>query len=181
MFTDGVDSHYQWVKARILAKNPTRVVAGLLNAQDWPSKPIKLDAFYLLVLGEVPVGREMYSTYSAAKFHQLQWVWINKGADIPAQGVRAANRGGRYRTMQAMKEELNYALVPGYTEKKSWSMVATGNPPPNDFKWTGVSMVPEEFITWNPIEFHERYDKDSGVGYGSGALRVFDMLDVVAS
>ena len=172
-FVDAVDSIYQNAKARISAVNPSRVTAGLLAAQDWPPKNVKLEAFYLLDLGEAPAMKAFYSATVPVKFHQLQWVWIVKGTELQ-QGVRAANRGDRFRTMQTMKGELTNGLFPGFTEKKTWSLDASGN-------WIGVSLNPVEFITWTPVEFHERLDKDSGIMYGSGAVRVCDETDAITS
>lgn len=171
-FTDAVDSHYNYVKTRILAINPVRVFGGLLNAQDWPSKPIKYDAFYLLLLGEDSVGRQGYSASTPIKFHQIQWSWITKGTDLPL-GVRQANRGDRYRTVQLMKSELLTGLFPNYAEKKSWGLVGG--------TYTGTSKNPQEFNTWTPVSFHEKYDKDSGMIYGSGSLRIQDMLDTITA
>ena|ERR1700751_1350233 len=171
-FTDAVDSHYEYVKGRILTVNPNRVVAGLLSAQDWPSKPLKFDAFYLLVLGEMPLGRQWYSASVPVKFHQVQWVWINKGTEL-TQGIRQANRGDKYRVMQAMKGELLNGLFPNFTQKFSWSLV--------NGVWTSAPLNPVEFILWNPVEFHEKIDKESGMMYGSGAVRVVDMTDVITS
>src|ERR1700741_2750735 len=99
-FADGIDSYYQWVKARILAFNSSRTVKGMMDAQDWPSKNVAFDAFYLLDLGDVPVGKQFYSAQTPVLFRQVQWVWINKGTDL-VQGVRQANRGDRFRTWEA--------------------------------------------------------------------------------
>lgn len=179
-FTDAVDSHYIYVRTRILTENPNRVMGGVLSAQDWPSKPIKFDAFYLLVLGESPVGRQGYSGQVPIKFHSLQWVWIVKGSDL-TPGKKAANRGDKYRIVQKMKEELQNATLPNFTEKLSWALVPTGQPAPNDADWTGTSKDPKEFIWWTPIEFHEKVDKDSGVMYGSANIRIQDMMDAITS
>lgn len=182
MFTDGIDSYYQYVKARINAVT-TRVipdikggvVAGMLSAQDWPSKEIKFDAFYLLVLGEAAIGKQGYSAAVPIKFHQVQWVWIIKGTDL-TPGIRQANRGDRYRIMQVMKGELINGHFPGYCPKLSWALV--------NGVWTGTPLNPPEVITWNPVECHEKWSQPSdtsGIGYGSGAVRVADMLDVITA
>lgn len=171
-FTDAIWSHYAYVKARILAKNPNRVVAGILDAQDWPSKPVKFEAFYLLTLGDTPIGRQGYSQYSPMLFHQMQWVWINKGTDLQ-QGTRAANRGDRFVNMENMKGELLYGLAPGFTMKLNWSLV-TG-------VFTGTSPAITEAITWNPVQFHNKFDKESGLEYGAGALRIWNMTDAITS
>src|SRR5580692_7234491 len=153
-YQDGVDSFYQYVKGRINAFTTRTVpdigggvVAGMLSAQDWPYKGVKFDAFYLLVLGEAPIGKQGYSAAVPIKFHQVQWVWINKGTDL-TQGIRQANRGDRYRTMQTMKGELVNGHFPGFCEKLTYSLV--------NGVWTGVAENPVEYITWNPIEFHEK-------------------------
>lgn len=178
MFTDAIYSHYAYCKARILAasgntSNNPPLVGGILNAQDWPNKPFKFDCFYLLVLGEVPIGRQGYSQYSPIVFHQVQWVWIDKGTDVTA-GVRQANRGDRFVTMQKMKGYLLNALVPGYTTKLTWSM----NDSTGVFTSTPTD-TPGEPITWNPVQFHEKFDKASGLQYGAAALRIVDMTDAV--
>lgn len=172
MLTDALDSFYSYVKTRIATINPDRVVAGMLTAQDWPSKPVKNDAFYLLVLGEVPVGKQCFSQTVPIKLHQVQWVWVNEGMDL-IQGKRQATRGTRYRDMQTMKGELINGLYPGFTEKLNWAF-------PNGVA-TGTSKTPSEVITWTPVEFHEKWDRDSGIGYGSGAVRIQDMTDEITS
>lgn len=179
-FTDAVDSHYEYVRGRIRTLNPNRVMGGLLAAQDWPTKSVKLNAFYLLVLGEDSVGRQGYSASTPIKFHTVQWVWINKGTDL-VQGIKAANRGDRYRTMQQMKGELLNGLFPNFSEKLSWALVATGQPSPNEARWTGTSKTPAEFIWWTPADFHEKLDKESMVMYGSGATRIQDMTDEITT
>lgn len=183
MFSDGIDSYYQYVKARINAfTNRTvdgitnGVVAGMLDAQDWPSKDIKPGAFYLLDLGEAGIGKQGYSASTPIKFHQVQWVWVSLGTNL-TQGIRQANRADRYRTMQAMKGELINGHYPGFCEKKTWALDPTGI-------WTGTSLNPVEYITWPPVEFHEKWSQvpnTSGVGYGSGAVRIADMLDEITA
>lgn len=173
MYSDAIYSHYEWVKSRLLANNPQRVVAGLLDAQDWPSKPFKFDAFYLLDLDDTPVGKQGYSASTPIVLKQVQWVWINKGTDLK-QGERQANRGDRFILNQTMKGELLNATFPRFTEKLSWSLDVNGN-------WTGTSKTPQEFITWTPVEFHKRSDKDSGITYGAAALRIQDMTDTITS
>ena len=178
MFTDATYSYYGYVKARILAaannpgNNPT-LVAGIENAQDWPSKDVKFDAFYLLILGEDPIGRQGYSQYAPMLFHQFQWVWINKGTDN-VQGVRKANRGDRFVTAQLMKGYLLNGHVPGYTTKLTWNLV--------NGVFTGTyTSTPGECITWGPIKFHEKFDKASGLVYGAAQTRVWDMTDEVTT
>jgi hypothetical protein len=169
---DALDSYYQFVRARILsvANNPTNnppIVAGVLNAQDWPPKQVKLNAFYMLILGEEPVGKQGFSPAVPIKFHLIQWTWIIKGSDLQ-QGEQFANRGDRYRLMQAMKYQLTYGMSPNYCPKLTWNLV-------NEV-WTGVPLIPAMAITWTPVDFHERFDKDSGLAYGTGSTRIQDIL-----
>jgi len=170
---DALDSYYQFVKGRIKTYNFNRVVAGMLNAQDWPPKQVKLEAFYLLVLGEDVVGKQGFSPAVPIKFHLVQWTWIIKGSDLQ-QGERLANRGDRYRIMQTMKDELTDGMFPNYTEKQTWALNASQ-------VWTPTSLVPPMYITWTPVSFHERFDKDSGVAYGTGSTRIQDIRQPITS
>jgi len=172
-YQDAIYSHYNWVKARIKIKNPDRKVAGLLNAQDWPEKPFKYDTFFLLDLNDVSVGRQGFSPSNPIKLRQVQWTWINSGTDLK-QGERKPNRGDRFNLMLTMQEELLYALYPGYCEKLTWSLNAAGI-------WIGDSLTPPEFITWTPVEFHKKWDKESSIGYGAGAVSVQDITDQITS
>jgi hypothetical protein len=174
MFIDGLDSMYGYVKSRILTMNPQRVVKGMLNAQDWPSKNIEYDAFYMLDLGETAIGKQGYSASTPIKFHAVQWVWINKGTDV-APTVRQANRGDKYRTMQQMKGELTFGLYPGFAQKFSWALVGS--------VFTPTALNPVEYITWTPVQFHEKWSQQggAGVGYGAGYTSLTDMLDTIVA
>ena len=170
-YTDGIDSYYQYVKARILAFNSSRTVKGMMDAQDWPAKNVVFDAFYLLDIGDAPVGRTFYSAQTPVMFRQVQWVWINKGTDL-VQGMRQANRGDRFRTLEAMKGELINASFPGFCLKQTWLLDGNG-------KWNGTPTNPNEYVLWKPIEFHKKSDRDSGMIYGSAATRIVDMTDPI--
>lgn len=141
-------------------------------AQDWPPKNIEFDAFYLLTLGEQPIGRQGFSASIPIVGHEMQWQWVTKGVDISA-GQVGPNRGIRFQNHFAMKGELEQALAPYFCEKKSWGPV--GQPP----VWTGTSLDPVESIMWAPPTYHEKLDKLSGTVYGIVAVRVWDMLDPV--
>jgi len=168
-----LDSHYQYVKARINTATKRTipgqkgVVAGMLNAQDWPPKEIKIEMFYMLVLGREPVGHEAYSSANPIKFHLVQWTWLVKGSDLQ-QGTRQAYRGDRYRIMQVMEDELSYGMTPNYAERQSWSLNASD-------VWVATSFSPKQFFTWTPVEFHETFTKDSGIAYGTGRTRLQDI------
>ena len=169
VFTDAVDSFYNYVRDRIETINPNRVVQGILNAQDWPKKPLVFDAFYLLVINDSPIGKQGYSPAVPILFHQVNWTWVSKGQDTQPN-ARQPNRGLRYRTSQTMKGELLQALFPGSTEKLTWSMnQQTG-------KFTGVSLIPKEFIMWQPVSYHEKQDQESSMVYCTSSLRVVDMI-----
>lgn len=169
-FVDAIDSHYQAVKARVQAYNASRVVAGLLNAQDWPPEKVKLDSFYLLVMAET---QRSGSIGNPIIEHHAQWVWITIGDDL-AQGVRQANRGTRFRTVNTMKQELSVALYPNYTEKLTWALDGNG-------KWIGVSLVPQEYIMWSRPEFMDKLNQESGKIYGAASVKITNMLDQIIS
>lgn len=174
MFADAIWTHFMYVRDRILVKNPSRTIKGIMNAQDWPSKSVEFDAFYLLVLGEAPIGSQGYSMYSPMVFHQCEWTWLVKGTDLKP-GERAANRGDKFRIAQEMKGELLYGIVPGYTEKLTWALNQTSG------KFIGTSFNPHESITWDPVRPREKVDMDSGVSYCAGSLRIWDCTDVISS
>lgn len=187
MFTDAVWSMYEYAKPRILNyvsdpdNNAEKIaaisnikVAGVFNSQDWPSKDIKFNAFYLLTLDDVPIGKQGYSQYSPMLFHQVQWTWVVKGTDT-TQGIRQANRGDRWVITETMKGALLYALSPGYTTKLTWALndsgVFVGSP----------TDTPNEPITWPPVSFHTQFDKVSGVQYISAPIRIWDMTDAITT
>lgn len=170
---DAIDSFYQAAKARMATINPNRKVKGLLMAQDWPPKNVDLEAFYLLTISDSAANRSFYSATIPVKFHHVQWVWIIKGTDLQ-QHERKANRGDRFRTMFQMKDELTKALYPNFTEKLSWSLDTNGT-------FVGVHEDPVEYITWTPVEFYEKSAMDSGVMWGSAAVKIWDMTDRIDS
>lgn len=180
---DALDTFYQYVKARINTystrivynspgKQLNGVVKGMLNAQDWPPKNIVFGAFYLLVLGEEPIGKQGFSPAVPIKFHVVQWTWLIKGSDLQ-QGELLANRGDRYRISQAMKWELTQGMFPNYTPKLTWNLV--------NGVFTGTPFSPAATITWTPVKFTERFDKDSGIVYGVGETRVQDIQQMITS
>lgn len=169
---DAPDTFYQFVKGRIIAFNSQRIVAGMLNAQDWPPKNLKLEAFYLLLLGEEPVGKSGFSPAVPIKFHIVQWTWIIKGSDLQP-GEQLANRGDRYRKMQAMKWELTQGMYPNYAPKQTWNIV--------NGVFKGTPVVGAQALTWTPVSFHEQYPKDSQMAYGVGSTRIQDIQQPITS
>ena len=173
MYVDSIYSHYMYVKGRLATINPARTVKAILDASDWPAPPVVTEAFYLLVLADSAAGRQFYSAAIPVKFHHVQWVWINKGTDL-AQGQRKANRGDRFFTMMQMRGELTQALYPNFCEKFTWALDGAGN-----FESTPEN--PVEYITWTPVEFQKKSAQDSGVSWGSGATKIWDMTDLITS
>lgn len=172
MYTDAIDSYYQYVKGRIKSLNSTRIVAGLLNAQDWPNTKAKLEAFYLLVLKDASAPRGTYSAESPIIAQYVQWVWTIRGNEIP-DGMRAANRGDRFRTDQAMRGELLSANTPYCTEKKTWKLV--------NGLWVGSSLDPVEYFTWSMPQFGPTLDKSSGLVYGAASVCITNMTDHIST
>jgi hypothetical protein len=173
-WADAIDSFYRFVKANVIAINADRIFVGIMNAQDWPPKNLTLEAYYLLVLGEEPIGKQGYSQAVPIKFHLVQWVWLIKGSDLQ-QGTRAAFRGDRYRTMQSMKDEMTQGMYPGYSPKLTWALnPATG-------AVVGTPFTPPLTIAWPPVTFHEKFDKESGVAYGTASTRIQDFYPTITT
>jgi hypothetical protein len=153
--------------------NPTRKVIGVMSAMDWPPKNVELEAFYLLVLGDVPLGKQAYSAAIPVKVHTVQWTWMIVGTDIQT-GVQLRGRGDRYRTHFTMKGELENGAYPGFAQKQNVVLGSTGNLVP-------IPADPSEPIMWSPVSFGpDRNDKNSGVLYGIGTIRITDMSDQIS-
>lgn len=186
MYSDAIYSHYEYVKARLAqyqyqltGVNGTPVpvqytTAGLLAAQDWPPKIVKFQAFYLLEVKDTPVGKQAYSAANPIKLHKVQWSWVIKGSDLQT-GQRGAYRGDRFVIHQQMKDALTGALYPGFCEKKTgWAMDANG-------VFQSKSLVPQEFITWVPVEHQTNPKQEAGIVYGVAPLSIANMLDQITA
>lgn len=172
-FNDAIDTYYQYVKARVLSKNPSRIVAGMLIAQDWPAEKAKTEAFYLVDDGPLPVKKGAYSIGSPIFIHQLHWHCIIKGTDIQ-EGVRQANRGDRYRIMLAMEDEMIFANWPQFTQKLHWFLAGNG-------KWTSTAPNTPESIWWSSVKFHPRIDRESGKIELVAPVTLTNMLESITS
>jgi hypothetical protein len=173
MYAAGIDTHYLWVRGRVTALNPARVFAGVMSAQDWPPKDVLTEAFYLLVLGEVPLGRQADSATIPVKVHTAQWTWLVVGTDVQ-KGIQLRSRGDRYRTHFAMKGELEYGVFPRFAPKQNVVLNSTG-------ELVAIPYDPVETILWSPVTLVDRNEKASGVLYGTGTVRITDMTDEITS
>jgi hypothetical protein len=162
-----------YCKGRIQTLNPNRQVVGVMSAQDWPPKNVSLESFYLLILGEVPLGKQAYSAAIPVKVHTVQWTWMIAGTDIQT-GVQLRSRGDRYRTHFAMKGELENGNYPGFAAKQNVVLNGAGD-------LLAVPVTPSEPIMWSPVSFTDRNDKNSGLLYGIGTVRITDMTDQIFS
>lgn len=171
---DAIDSFYEYVRARIVTINPQRVVAGHLFAQDWPPKDIKLEAFYLVTVGDMPIGRQGFSPTVPIQYHMVQWQWQVLGADV-AKGQVGPNRGVRFRAHWQMKDELRQALYPYFCQKQTYEMQQQGA----QLTFAGTPVDPPEWFGWAPPEYHEKVDKPSGKVDGMVAVRLWDMTDPI--
>lgn len=146
----------------------------MMQAMDWPPEVVNFEAFFLLVLGENPVGKHAWSPSDPIMTYLLQWVWLIKGTDLQA-GLKGRNRGDRYRTSLNMSDELRQALYPQFCEKQYITQDAN----------TGVitfnSYAPPDFIRWTPPEFRVRSDKDSGLLYGTASVTLTNILSEVTA
>ena len=174
MLTDAINTHYLATKNRILALNPNRKVIGVMSAMDWPPKDVFLESFYLLTLGEVPLGRQADSAAIPVVVHTVQWTWMIVGTDVQT-GIQLRSRGDRYQTQFQMKGELLNGTYPRFAQKQNVTVDANGNLTANP---TGP---PTDFIVWTPPSFLDRNEKGSGVLYGTATVRITDMTDMILS
>jgi len=172
MYAAAIDTHYLAVKTRVLAVNAARVFVGVMSSQDWPPKDVQLEAFYLLVLGEVPLGKQADSASIPVKVHTVQWTWMIAGTDIQ-KGIQLRGRGDRYRTNFTMKGELENGVFPRFAQKQNVVVNSTG-------QLVGIPIVPTEYILWSPVSFVDRNEKASGLAYGIGTVRITDMTDAIS-
>ena len=164
-FSSVVDSHYAHVKARIIAANASRQFGGIMEAQGWPGPSVKLEAFYLLTLGESPAGRSMGSIADQTYFFTLQWTWIIAGTSL-TDTVQGQNRGDRYRLNTSMKNELRHGAFPLFTEKRKIGFDSF------DYSITKTSFDPKEYLHWSKFSFTQKLDGASGLIYGMATTYV---------
>jgi hypothetical protein len=170
-----IDSHYLAVKARIQTMNPNRQVIGVMDAQDWPPQQVTMEAFYCLVLGEVPIGKQGWSATVPIKIHTVQWTWLIAGLDVQ-KGIQTRSRSSRYRTNYDMEKELEYGMYPGFTQK----LIITQDP--NNFSNLLTAPTdPVEYITWTPLSIVKKSDKVSGLLYGTATTKITNMSDTIPS
>lgn len=175
--SDSVDSHFRWVLSRMVTINPARQVFGIMNAQDWPPQQVRFESFYLLSLGEQPIGKSFDSASIPVLSHLLQWLWMVQGTDLKT-GVVGRNRGDRYRIDAEMKGELLKALYPRFCQKQKW--VLSGNSL-NNLAVQPTPLDPVEYVWWDTPTFHRSMDKESGLVYGSAAVNMTNMSDFIAA
>lgn len=163
---EAIDSHYRWVKSRILALNPNRTVVGIVDAMDWPPKEINFESFYLIVLGSsVPQG--MFSPTAMGMSTVVQWAWMIEGDDLTS-ATRGRNRGDRYRKHWTMLKELMNGLYPYFCEKKSWSAQQDGT---GAIQLTSTSMNPVEQIWWSRPRIMPSTPKEEKSGILVGGIQ----------
>ena|SRR5882762_8381740 len=155
---EAFDSHYDWVKTRVLAQNSTRKFSGIMESQGWPPRIVKMESFYLITLGETPVNAKVGSLSSSWYRGTVQWTWMIAGTDIE-KGMAGLNRGDAYTINAQMKKELRLGAYPLFAEKKAFSV--DGN---RQVVRTGYD--PKKWVYWTFLEFTQRVDRDSGLIYG---------------
>lgn len=164
---DWSDSHYAYVKARILAINPTRVFSGIVHASDWPSVQAIPESFYLVTNTLDPFRSEGPGTGSVSASSLLygetvSWVWAILGTDIQA-GTVAANRGDRYRTNLQMVQEIIQGWFPGFCQKQQFSINQANG------ALIATPYVPAEQVWFSPPKFSTRIERSTGIMFGSAA------------
>jgi hypothetical protein len=163
---DWTDSFYQYVKARVLAINPTRVFSGIVDATDWPSLNAIPDSFYLILNSLDPnrgQGPGTNSWFAPLFGESVMWSWPIIGADIGPDTI-AANRGSRYRTNFHMIQEILQGMYPGFCEMKQWSMEGT--------TLISASYTPPEFIYYTKPKFSTRIERSTGILFGAASVTI---------
>jgi hypothetical protein len=172
-----IDSYYEYCTGRMVTINPSRKMAGILDGQDWPSNLVQMESFYLLTLGQRPLGKQFWSGTVPVLAHTLQWSWMISGTDLKNSKV-GRNRGDRYRTNLTMREELLRASWPWFTEKLTWSVQGST---PSGLALQSQSLNPKESIWWTELTFMNRLDRASGLIYGTATVFLTDMDAAITS
>ncbi len=158
--------------------NPDRKMIGVVDAMDWPPNSVKMESFYLLVLGQKPViGKSFWSSAIPVVVHTLQWTWMIQGTDLSGNKV-GRSRGDRYRTNMTMRQELLKATYPWFCQKQNWTVQGTT---PSGLALQGTPVVPSESIWWSPPSFLNRLDTDSGMVYGGATIQLTDMTELIVA
>lgn len=143
----GPESHYRWVKGRILAQNPGRTVDGIVDALDWPAKQLLPNTFYM-ILGDISTRAGFGTPTAEGMANVVQWAWMVPGDDLGAN-QRGRNRGDRFRINQQMIAELMNGLFPNFCPKQMW----TGYENAGVFTYVGKAIDPPETIWWSLPKF----------------------------
>lgn len=172
---DAVDSYFKHVEGRIAVINANRQVISIADAADWPPQQVIFNAFYLVVLGLVPVSG-LRSQAVPTYVHSVQWTWLIKGTDLQS-GLRGNNRGDRYRISMLMRDEIRQASFPGYTQKKTWAVDNTVDPPALDSQ----ACDPKESIFWSQPQYTKRTAPDSGALYDLATVQITDFTNTIST
>lgn len=166
---DWSDSHYQYVKDRVVGINPARAFGGIVQARAWPLKEVQFETFYMLVGKLDPMPMNGYNSWFAPGYSEaFRWIWQIKGTDINANV--AANRGDRYRTNSQMVQEILQGMYPGFCEKKTWSVVPDVD---NNPILTATSFFPAEYVWWAKPSFPDSYNSQTSVLTGSAVSNMY--------
>lgn len=174
---DEIDSHYEAVKARVLAVNSSRVFGGVVDARDWPFQQAQEGVFYLATDKGEP-ARSVNSWHSPLYIYTVNWVWLLIGTDI-AQNAQQSNRGDRYRTHFQMQQEMLNGCWSGFCEKQKWGV--TGSKPDGSAIVTGTPYVPSEKVWWGKPILSEKKDRTTGILFGYAGLRLSAFAPAISS
>lgn len=176
-WSDAIDSYFKYVKGRIVAKNPNRLIPGIIEANAWPPQEVQNEAFYLLLLGESP-SSNFGTVSSTGIIHLTQWTWVVIGNDLPTQASNQVgrNRGNRYRNNAKLKQELLNGLYPNFCDKNTYIPQQQGN------NLVSVPTSVGEKIWWSRPRFLPvKAEGESGVLYGAAQIFVSEFSDLITS
>src|ERR1035438_2835505 len=171
-------SHFYWVKKRIIALNSQRTIIGINDAMDWPPKQFLPNTFYMLPMDTTT--RQGFGTpTSLGLANVVQWNWMAPGDDL-ASNQRGRNRADRFLINQQMVSEIMYGLYPYFCDKQIYKAQDVGGV----IKLTGSTIDPPEQIWWTyPRFLKARLDDEqkSGILYSIAQVTLNQFGDSIYS
>jgi len=169
------ETHFRWVKNRIIALNSDRIVPGIVDALDWPPKEFVPNAFYM-ILEDTPTRAGFGTKATMGMSTLVEWAWMVPGDNLQANQV-GRNRGNRFRTNWQMMSELMYGLFPYFCPKETWATAENNG----QVTYTGTPL-PGETIWWSNPKFSKAQaqdEKKSGILYTVATIGLSQFGDTI--
>lgn len=171
------ESHFRWVKGRILTQNSKRTVDGIVDALDWPAKQLLPNTFYM-ILGDISTRAGFGTPTASGLSNVVQWAWMVPGDDLAAN-QRGRNRGDRFRINQQMMSEIVNGLFPYFCPKQIGQAFDNGN---GGFNNVISDISPPETIWWSLPKFSRAKmdnEQKSGIIYTVATIGLNQFGDTI--